>query len=172
MKWVRWIGIIIIIISFLYGIQFEMVEVKKNQQNKQIISLYEKHQNQNKSIIGTIEIVKNKQKVIIRKGNTEEIISKKQVSLLSALETKALFLAGHSIPEVFGTLHESKVGDELQLDIRHQKKSYQIYDIEIIDITDESIFYEKDSFEKLVLITCMKDENKRLIVKARRLHVN
>lgn len=168
MKYLKWVGLFLMIGSFCYGFQFQIIEVKKKQQNQQMIREYEEHRNIDTSILGTIQIVKSNKTNIIKKGNVEEVIKKNQVSLLSNLENKTIYLAGHSVPEVFGTLHESKIGDKIILDLGHVKTQYQIYQIKTIHISDTSVFSKQESFERLILITCMTDDTKRLIVFAKK----
>lgn len=102
-------------------------------------------------------------KKLIQYGNMEEIIEKDDVAYLS-IERETIYLAGHSIPTVFGSLHYAKVGTEVFLISSSKKVMYEVVEIKIVAANDISIFTREMNEETLILITCLNDDTYRLIV--------
>lgn len=81
-------------------------------------------------------------------------------------DNKTLVLADHN-NETFECLFSLNVGDTIEITIEDNLYVYEIYNIEVLDITEvEEIFYEEDD---LVLYTCMKygattSLDKRLVI--------
>ena len=102
MKWIKYVGIIILISGIIYAFIFHQQETEKEQKKQVEIQLYEQNKIKNSDILGTIELVRTHKKSIIKKGNIEEIIAQNQVvSLNQTLDvTSTIYLAGHSVPSV------------------------------------------------------------------------
>jgi sortase A len=118
--------------------------------------------------LGNIEIPNIKLKSDIIEGTTLENLNQNKVghiieSSLSFRET--IILAGHN-DTVFKNLYKLKRNDEIYLTIYDTKEIYQVlYNIEI-DENDYTYFKKEEN--KLILITCTKDKNKRRIIIAKR----
>lgn len=72
-------------------------------------------------------------------------------------------LAGHSIDNVFKNLHIIEIGDKILVNVYNENYNYRVVD-KIVVYKDSKKKYEND----LVLITCMTNPNKRLIVLAQK----
>lgn len=81
------------------------------------------------------------------------------------LESDNIVLAGHSIPSIFGNLHYIKINDLITIHTFNGVYYYKVEEIEIVYKTNVEILDDNN----LILITCMDDNNKRLIVKAKKI---
>lgn len=112
---------------------------------------------------GYIYIPKYNYKNLIKKG--DKAIDENYVSMhkLSSHigEGKNIILSGHNNRYVFHKLYSIKVGDEIIIsDFRHDFR-YIVNEKRIVDVSDSSIFNDEN---RLTLITCTDDTQKRLVV--------
>ena len=164
MRWIKYVGMIILISVMVYTFLFHQNETRKEQKKKIEIKLYEQNRIRNSDILGMIELVRTNKKSMIKKGNIEEIIAQNQVvSLNQKLDTSnTIYLAGHSIPSVFNDLHQSQIGDSIILTIQNKKYHYLIQDKKKVYTNDFSpLVYP---YHNLVLITCTTNPQIRLLV--------
>lgn len=169
MRWIKYIGIIILISVMSYAFLFHQNETKKEQKKKVEIKLYEQNKIKNSDILGMIELVRTNKKSMIKKGNIEEIIAQNQVvSLNQTLDiSNTIYLAGHSVPSVFNDLHQSQIGDSIILTIKNKKYHYLIQDKKKVHTNDFSPFIDTNQNDHLVLITCTNNSQIRLLVFAK-----
>lgn len=164
MRWIKYVGMIILISVMVYTFLFHQNETRKEQKKKREIKLYEQNRIRNSDILGMIELVRTNKKSMIKKGNIEEIIAQNQVvSLNQKLDTSnTIYLAGHSVPSVFNDLHQSQIGDSIILTIQNKKYHYLIQNKKKVYTNDFSpLVY---THHNLVLITCTTNPQIRLLV--------
>ena len=77
-----------------------------------------------------------------------------------------VILAGHSVDSVFQTLHNIKIGEDIQIGSYVDVYTYRITHKYYIRDDDFSYFDEVCDRKILTLITCTKNEHERLIVQA------
>lgn len=77
-----------------------------------------------------------------------------------------VILAGHSVDSVFQTLHDMKIGEEIQIGSYVEVYTYRITHKYYIRDDNFSYFSEVRDRKILTLITCTKNEHERLIVQA------
>ncbi len=164
MRWIKYVGMIILISVMLYTFLFHQNETKKEQKKKVEIKLYEQNKIKNSNILGMIELVRTNKKSMIKKGNIEEIIAQNQVvSLNQTLDiSNTIYLAGHSVPSVFNDLHQSQIGDSIILTIKNKKYHYLIQNKKKVYTNDFSPLVS--TAYHLVLITCTTNPQIRLLV--------
>lgn len=164
MRWIKYVGMIILISVMLYTFLFHQNETKKEQKKKVEIKLYEQNKIKNSDILGMIELVRTNKKSMIKKGNIEEIIAQNQVvSLNQTLDiSNTIYLAGHSVPSVFNDLHQSQIGDSIILTIKNKKYHYLIQNKKKVYTNDFSPLVS--TAHHLVLITCTTNPQIRLLV--------
>lgn len=169
MKWIKYVGIIILISGIIYAFIFHHQETEKEQKKQVEIQLYEQNKIKNSDILGTIELVRTHKKSIIKKGSIEEIIAQNQVvSLNQTLDvTSTIYLAGHSVPSVFNDLHQSQIGDTILLIIQNRQYHYLIQDKKRVRTDDFSPLINRKEENYLVLITCTNHPQIRLLVFAK-----
>ena len=70
---------------------------------------------------------------------------------------------------IFATLHELRVGDEIQVEVSKLIFIYKIYNISVVDASDISMFEQRFDDSYLTLVTCTPPGTtwKRLLIKAR-----
>lgn len=154
------VKIFLIIVSF-YLLMPVCKEIKRNYLIDNVI-------NQNKidsSYEGYLLIPKLKYKNLIKKGSNE-VLDKNLISMNEFSESiesnKNIILAGHNNKQVFHNLYYLNKNDEIILSNFKNDYKYIIKEKKYIDVTDYSIFKQKDN--TLTLITCSNDNQKRLIV--------
>ena len=154
------VKIFLIIVSF-YLLMLVCKEIKRNYLIDNVI-------NQNKidsSYEGYLLIPKLKYKNLIKKGSNE-VLDKNLISMNEFSESiesnKNIILAGHNNKQVFHNLYYLNKNDEIILSNFKNDYKYIIKEKKYIDVTDYSIFKQKDN--TLTLITCSNDNQKRLIV--------
>lgn len=112
---------------------------------------------------GYIYIPKFNYKNIIKKG--DEAIEENYVSmheLSPDITSKGnIILSGHNNRYVFHNLYKLKIGDEIIISDFNVERLYTVDKIKYVKVDDLSIF-DKDN--KLILITCTNDTQKRLVV--------
>ena len=111
--------------------------------------------------IGYLEIKRLGIKRGIVKGITELILNANDIGM--EIKKGKIILAGHSIENVFGKLHNIKSDDIILLHINNKIEKYIVNSIKIVDK------YDVDALDsELNLITCMYNPNKRLIIGAKK----
>ncbi|HZJ18210.1 MAG TPA: sortase [Patescibacteria group bacterium] len=70
---------------------------------------------------------------------------------------------------IFATLHELRVGDEIQVEVSKLTFIYKIYNISVVDTSDISMFEQRFDDSYLTLVTCTPPGTtwKRLVIKAK-----
>lgn len=70
---------------------------------------------------------------------------------------------------IFATLHELRVGDNIEVNVSKLTFVYKIYNISIVDASDISMFEQRYDDSYLTLVTCTPPGTtwKRLVIKAR-----
>ena len=121
--------------------------------NTSVTSLYE----------GYIYIPKFNYKNMIKKG--EEAIEENYVSMhnysANIIDKGNIILAGHNNRYVFHNLYRLKEGDEIIISDFNIERLYIVDKIKYVKVDDSSIFDENN---KLTLITCTNNTQKRLVV--------
>lgn len=157
------IAIILIILSFL------LLNNKKNYDKQNIkfhniiINKIYDNNNEINEYIGYISIKKYNINRLIKKGVTKDILDKNYVGLMNIKNDNLIVLAGHNINLVFHKLHFVKKDDIVDLKIDKEEK-YKVILKKEISVLDTYYLYKKYDKKTLLLITCTKDKNKRLIV--------
>ena len=72
-----------------------------------------------------------------------------------------IILSGHNNKYVFHKLYKLDIGDEIIISDFNISRSYTVEKIKYVNIKDTSVFENKD---RLTLITCTNDTQKRLVV--------
>ena len=143
------------IITFLLTINFES-KTLLNKENIKDTTLEEK--------IGFIDIKEIMVKSEIKEGTTNDILNQNVVGHIkeSSLSfNKTVILAAHN-DTVFLGLDRLKKGSVIELTLYGIKNEYIVNEVKIIAKNDYTNFKEEQN--KLILITCTEDEDKRLIV--------
>lgn len=154
-----------LVISILLLISLKSYEEVEFEISKRNIDMVFKGMVPRSNYIGYIEIDRLSIKKEIVLGINQDNLDKNHVVLSNSLDSDHIVLAGHSIRSVFLNLHEAIIGDEIKIHTYYDMKRYQIYDIQIVDKTDIHSIDDGN----LVLITCMDNNNKRLLIKAKRI---
>lgn len=81
-------------------------------------------------------------------------------------EVGNVVLAGHSVDNVFQSLHDMKIGEEIQIGSYQNVYTYRITHKDYIHDDDFSCFDEIIDRKVLTLITCTNNEHERLIVQS------
>lgn len=112
---------------------------------------------------GYIYIPKFNYKNLIKKG--DQAIDENYVSmheLSSGITDKGnIILSGHNNRYVFHKLYKLSVGDEIIISDFNIERLYTVDKIKYVRVDDSSVF---DKENKLTLITCTNDTQKRLVV--------
>lgn len=121
---------------------------------------------------GYLEIPKYNIKRLIKKGNTEEILSQNYVLYYNSFVSLDknnfnIILLGHNIETVFRFLHYLDISDEIILVTHKSCYRFEIYDIDVIPEAMISVLNETHDNKTLTLITCMKNNKNRLILRAK-----
>jgi sortase A len=108
-------------------------------------------------------------KLIIKNGNTNEILSNNDVAViyngsLISDETGNYVLAGHNNKHVFNMLYKLKIKDEIIISDNYINYLFEVYEIKTVNITDTYILDNIYNNRIITLITCTKDNQKRLVV--------
>lgn len=106
----------------------------------------------------------NNYKLLVKKGEEEEILNKNLVYKLPNSEDNNILLAGHNNNVVFNRIYDLKKGDKILLYSNNFKHIYRVTERRCIKANDYSIYSNKTTFKKLVLITCTSNNQKRFIV--------
>lgn len=158
--------ILISILGFL--ILFCYQKIDYNVHTYIIDNIYDNDNNMNvQDYIGYIEIPDLNIKREIVLGITSENL-KSHITLddsIKSLEDNHIILAGHSVENLFGNLHKAELNQAIYIHTNNKIIRYYINEIVIVNKEQVDILETGD----LVLITCMRDNTKRLIIKAKRI---
>lgn len=121
--------------------------------------------------LGYISIPAYDVRILIVNGTDRDVLDQGLVGMFvtsASLDSEVgnVILAGHSINSVFQSLHNMKIGEEIQIGSYVDVYTYQINHKYYIRDDDFSYFSEVRDRKILTLITCTKNEQERLIVQA------
>lgn len=153
------LGIFLILISFLCLIKVKIDILKDTINNNKVIEniLIQGVSNKSK-YVGYIQIDSVKIKRAIVYGINNQNLDNNDVAME---KNENIILAGHSIDNVFKNLHYLEVGEKIVLNIYNKIYTYNVVD-KLAVFKDSNEKYDND----LILITCMVNPNKRLIILA------
>lgn len=158
--------ILISILGFLILFCYQKIDYKVH--TYIIDNIYDNDNNMNaQDYIGYIEIPDLNIKREIVLGITNENL-KSHITLddsIKSLEDNHIILAGHSVENLFGNLHKAELNQAIYIHTNNKIIRYYINEIVIVNKEQVDILETGD----LVLITCMRDNTKRLIIKAKRI---
>ena len=146
----------------LIGLLILKVNIYLNSYNhiKELDSIFYDGDTNVTKYIGFIEIKRLGIKRGIVNGINDIVLNANDIGLI---KNDNIILAGHSVENVFGKLHSIKFKDEIILYLDNKITKYYVTDIKVVDKKDV------DSLNsELNLITCMYDNNKRLIIGAKK----
>lgn len=139
------------------------IPVAKDMTIKNRIKSVIKNNNVNSEYSGFIYIPKFDYKNLIKKGDKaldENYISMHELSS-GIIDRGNIILSGHNNKYVFHKLYKLNIGDEIIISDFNIERLYAVEKIIYTSIDDSSIF-DKDN--KLTLITCTNNSQKRLVV--------
>lgn len=108
----------------------------------------------------------NNYKLLIKSGGEKEVLDKNYVYIMKNSSFNNIFLAGHNNLVVFNRIYKLRKNDLIKLNYNNVLYNYEVYSMSYINVKDLDIFKE-DSFNKLTLITCTNNNQKRYIVKCK-----
>lgn len=158
---IKLIGILLIILSLVSIILIKIKNEQEYHKHIRIIDdIFINGKANTSKYVGYIEIKSVNIKRGITEGITEKVLNENEVGM----EKKDnIILAGHSVSNVFGRLHYINVGDLIKM---------LVYNREVYFTVIDKIIVRKDNMdylnEDLVLITCMINPNKRLLIIAKK----
>lgn len=152
----------LIILCLILLISFEINKKIDSYNNSILIDniVYDGKTNMEK-YIGYIEIERLNLKRGIVNGINDLILNSNDIGF--SKKDNKIVLAGHSIENVFGKLHNIKKNDEIKLNLYGSESIYIVNSIKIVDKTDM-----KSLNSELNLITCMFNPDKRLVIGAQK----
>lgn len=154
-------GISLILISITIFIVFKLNTYNDYYEHNKIIDdIFVNGSPNYTDYIGYIKIDNIKLKRGIKLGINDKILDEYNVGMI---KSNNIILAGHAVENVFGNLYKLRIEDEISLYLDKIIK-YKIADISVVNKND---FNHLNS--DLVLITCMIDSNKRLIINAKKI---
>jgi LPXTG-site transpeptidase (sortase) family protein len=146
----------------------DIYEIMDNEiHTKEIDNIFNQDISMNQhNYIGYIEIERlNLKREIVLGINEKNLINHVTLSESSkSLDSDNVILAGHSINNIFGKLHNVVIDDIITITTFENKYQYIVTSIQIVKKTDISVIDNSP----LILITCMNDNQYRLIIKAKR----
>ncbi|GEM_PF-3811606 len=98
---------------------------------------------------------------VLEKGGVAQLLSESKVAYWNVPDSKNIHFVGHRIPAVFASLEKLEKGDIVELYWNGVYGRYRVSDFQVVNETEFPSF---PSVGNLVLITCMEDDSKRLIV--------
>lgn len=121
---------------------------------------------------GYLEVPKYNIKRLIKKGETTKILNENYVLYYNSFITLDknnfnIILLGHNVDSAFRFLHYLDIGDEVVLVTHKSCYKFEIYSINIISEEEVSILNEVHDEKTLTLITCMKNNKNRLVLRAK-----
>lgn len=119
---------------------------------------------------GYLYIPKFEYKGLIKKGNSNEILDSNNILLVEngskiSDEYGNIVLAGHNNKYVFSILYKLIIDDEVIIYDGKTKYVFTIYERKIINIKEISVLDNVYDSKIITLITCTKDNQKRLILR-------
>lgn len=144
------LGIIIILLIKTYSILDYNYQVKIIQKD-------------NYSTLDYIKIPKVNIERIVKKGINDDCLNK-NFACVEYIDSN-IIIAGHAIEQVFLNLYNIKNNDEIEVKINSEYNIYKVNNIYKLTYTEYMNYNIKNS---LILITCLNDFNKRLIVVAKK----
>lgn len=160
-------------IFFLTGLGiigfYGMTRIDRVKQHQQI-TIYEKQdlETQEKSpYFGYIRFPQYKVERLIRYGNPSQVVDASAIGIFGSvpedLHVESLLLVGHSRMNLFSVLHRLQLTNEVQLYRQATHYYYEVVKRKVI-LADDSSFLQEITDPMLVLITCLDDNQKRLIL--------
>ncbi len=160
---------ILVIVAIVYLVHYDATyhEIHKENIDNIIVSDLE-----NRKYDGYIYIPKFDYKGIIMHGDEKMILDSNNVLFLnngSNINDKFgnIVLAGHNSKYVFSILYKLSIGDTLVVNTYDYEYKFLVYEIKTINIKDTYILDNLYDKKILTLITCTRDNQRRLIVRAK-----
>lgn len=159
MFFIKLSNILIIICSlFLLGLKiYNSVEYKEHL--KKIDNLV--YDDVSTKYIGYIEVERLGVKRGIVKGINDDILNANDVGF--EIKNNNIILAGHSIENVFGKLHNIRLDDTIYLYLNKKKETYKVTSIKVVNKANVEVLNNP-----LNLVTCMYNPNERLVIGAKK----
>lgn len=165
-KLFKFLGFLCITFAFLVLFLFIYGKYKDREKHSFIIK-----ENQNRNTFYTnvlyLEIPSLSIKRIVKKSSTKKNLDDGYVVVWNKEKDIEkignLLLAGHNIQNVFKNLSKIKMGEKVYLYYKNDVFIYEVISKKIISVT-ESAYLEDLPYKQLSLITCMKDNQKRLFI--------
>lgn len=160
---------ILILILTLYVVQCDNLISINNVQNIDDIIIDDV---ENRKYDGYIYIPKFDYKGLIKKGDSTEVLNSNNILLVDNNsnikdEVGNIVLAGHNSKNVFSVLYRLNLEDTILISDFNEEYRFIIYEIKIVNIKDTYILDKTYNKKILTLITCTKDNQKRLIVRGK-----
>lgn len=119
---------------------------------------------------GYLYIPKFEYKGLIETGDSKKVLDSNNIYHLEngskiKDELGNTVLAGHNNRYVFSILYKLNIGDELIVYDKEIKYKFSVYKIETVNITDIYVLDNLSDKKILTLITCTKNNQKRLVVR-------
>lgn len=171
-KFIKKLGILCLFLSLCLGIGFT-VQSQIFLQKQKILIQKNKERNQSYAEIPYIEIPKYQISKIIKDSVDSKILDQKYVGIWNQnkdlRKSHHIVLAGHNVKGVFGKIKDLQEGDEIVVHFKDVIFLYEVVDKKIISVKD--IDYLKETpIDKITLLTCTNDDQKRQIVIGKRKH--
>ena len=188
-KIIMYVGMILIIVSFLHTFILEVQQYEDEIKTEQIVEkMFEnvtppiiddtnvENESANLSLtnkyLGYIEIPSYGIKRLIIKGTETKDLDKGLVGMMDSSiniddENGTIFLAGHNSSNVFRALHYLKIGDEIKIVSHKGTYFFEVLEKHTIKDTDMSYFTQRAEGKLLTLITCENNNSYRLVVIAK-----
>lgn len=159
-----WTFLFLTFISFITIYQYQKIDDKIQ---KVKILEYEQEKEKEKVYFGLIFFPTTGQQRLIKYGNPERIVKKFYIGIFGTLPTNypqdSLILVGHNRYMQFSSLEKLKIQDEVVIKRRNYHYFYHVKKIITTSVTDLS-FLTRIKENQLILITCLDDSSKRLVV--------
>lgn len=160
-----WMTLFLMVFSLLLGYGFLKIDQKK----EQILMMeYEEEPEQYRTeYFGYLSFPNYQQYRFIMYGSPEQAVKQFKIGIFGEepknVPSDPLILVGHSRKNQFEILHKLKIGDVVELTKEKNRYQYHVVRKEVIEESDIT-FMKKVHNHMLVLITCMNDNEKRLVV--------
>lgn len=163
--------LVYVILLALEIIYIEEDKTYKEKTNKIIEKVFIKKEiisKKNESYEGYLEY--NNIKRLIVGGDNESVLDNNLVWIYKHDNFQALtgniVLAGHNNKYVFNFITKASIGDIIKIHTKNNYKNYKIYNKIVVD-EDSNLSSYLDNSNKLLLITCVNNNTKRLIIFAK-----
>lgn len=138
---------------------------------------YQEIQNYNRQIViepvkeqkyfGYITFPKYQVSRLIEYGNPNNIIEKYNIGIFGtipeSLNTENIILVGHNRPNQFAVVPKLKMGEVVTITHKNKEYQYRVFHRQVISSNDVS-FLKKIHSKTLILITCLDDASKRIVI--------